>query len=109
MILYLAGLSRLEELEARCSELEELYKEAVQARDEAIEERNNATVVLAFQLEKETQELNLKIDKLNKENNKLLDENEDLQIKLEYARKDLKKLQVMCSSLNVLRVSVIIY
>lgn len=89
------GLSRVEELEAKCSELEKLYHEAVTARDEAIEERNSATVVIALQLEKETHELNLKIEELTEANDKLLDENEDLDIKLEYARKDLKKLQVI--------------
>jgi hypothetical protein len=89
-----SGLSRVEELEAKCSQLEKLYQEAVQARDEAVEERNRATVILAFQLEKETTELANHIEDLNKKNISILDENEDLSIKLEYARKDLRNLQV---------------
>lgn len=62
-------------------------------RDEAIEERNKATVLIALQLQTETQELNEQISSLQNENKKLIEENEDLKIRLGYAKDDLSKLQ----------------
>ncbi|XP_048590455.1 striated muscle preferentially expressed protein kinase-like isoform X3 [Nematostella vectensis] len=87
------GLSEVEELRARCSKLEELYKEAVKAKDEAVDERNKATVLIALQLERETAELNERIEKLEEKNDKLELDKEDLEIRLEFSRNDLKKLQ----------------
>ena len=90
---FLLGLSELEDLQERYSRLEHLYSEAVKERDEAIEERNKATVLIALQLQTETQELNEQINSLQNENKKLIEENEDLKIRLGYAKDDLNKLQ----------------
>lgn len=73
--------------------MEQLYSEAVRARDEAIEERDKATVVIALQLESETEELNKRIETLQSQNKKLYEENEDLKIRLGYAKDDINKLQ----------------
>lgn len=89
----LAGLSELEELQHRYATLEKLYNEAVKERDQAIEERDKATVLIALQLESETQELNKEIGTLQTENKKWREENEDLKIRLSYAKDDLNKLQ----------------
>ena len=87
------GLSELEELQQRYTRLEELYNEAVKARDEAIEERDKATVLIALQLQNETEELNKQIETLQTQGKKLSEENEDLKIRLVYAKDDLNKLQ----------------
>lgn len=87
------GLSELEELQQRCARLEHLYDEAVKARNEAIEERDKATVLIALQLESETEELSKQIETLQNQSEKLSEENEDLKIRLEYAKDDLNKLQ----------------
>lgn len=92
-LFFLLGLSELEDLQERYSRLEHLYSEAVKERDEAIEERNKATVLIALQLQTETQELNEQINSLQNENKKLIEENEDLKIRLGYAKDDLNKLQ----------------
>lgn len=92
-LVFLLGLSELEDLQERYSRLEHLYSEAVKERDEAIEERNKATVLIALQLQTETQELNEQINSLQNENKKLIEENEDLKIRLGYAKDDLNKLQ----------------
>ena len=73
--------------------MEELYSEAVKARDEAVEERDKATVVIALQLESETEELNKRIETLQSQNKKLHEENEDLKLRLGYAKDDINKLQ----------------
>ena len=73
--------------------MEQLYSEAVRARDEAIEERDKATVLIALQLESETEELNKRIETLQSQNKKLYEENEDLKIRLGYAKDDINKLQ----------------
>ena len=73
--------------------MEHLYSEAVRARDEAIEERDKATVVIALRLESETEELNKRIETLQSQNKKLYEENEDFKIRLSYARDDINKLQ----------------
>jgi len=73
--------------------LEQLYSEAVRARDEAVEERDKATVLIALQLESETEELNKRIEILQSQNKKLYEENEDLKIRLGYAKDDINKLQ----------------
>ena len=73
--------------------MEELYSEAIKARDEAIEERDKATVLIALQLQNETEELNKRIETLQCQNKKLDEENEDLKIRLGYAKDDLNKLQ----------------
>lgn len=88
-----AGLSELEELQQRYAALEELYNKAVKDRDQAIEERDKATVLIALQLQSETQELNKEIETLQNENKKWKEENEDLKIRLSYAKDDLNKLQ----------------
>ena len=88
-----AGLSELEELQHRYATLEKLYNEAVKDRDQAIEDRDKATVLIALQLESETQELNKEIETLQTENKKWREENEDLKIRLIYAKDDLNKLQ----------------
>ena len=87
------GLSELEELQQRYTRLEQLYNEAVIARDEAIEERDKATVFIALQLQNETEELNKQIETLQSQNKRLSEENEDLKIRLGYAKDDLNKLQ----------------
>ena len=87
------GLRELEELQQRYDRLEQLYNEAVSARDEAIEERDKATVLIALQLQSETEELTKKIETLQTQNKKLSEENEDLKIRLSYAKDDLNKLQ----------------
>ena len=87
------GLSELEELQQRYTCLEQLYNEAVIARDEAIEERDKATVFIALQLQNETEELNKQIEILQSQNKRLSEENEDLKIRLGYAKDDLNKLQ----------------
>ncbi|XP_067046314.1 uncharacterized protein [Acropora muricata] len=87
------GLSELEELQHRYAALEKLYKGAVKDRDQAIEDRDKATVLIALQLESETQELNKEIETLQTENKKWREENEDLKIRLSYAKDDLNKLQ----------------
>ena len=87
------GLSELEDLQRRYTRLEQLYSEAVRARDEAIEERDKATVVIALQLESETEELNKQIETLQSQNKKLYEENEDLKIRLSYTKDDINKLQ----------------
>lgn len=58
--------------------MEQLYSEAVRARDEAVEQRDKATVLIALQLESETEELNKRIESLQSQNKKLYEENEDL-------------------------------
>lgn len=73
--------------------MEQLYSEAVRARDEAIEERDKATVLIALQLQSETEELNKQIETLQSQNKKLCEENEDLKIRLGYAKDDVNKLQ----------------
>ena len=73
--------------------MEELFSEAIKARDEAIEERDKATVLIALQLQNETEELNKRIETLQGQNKKLDEENEDLKIRLGYAKDDLNKLQ----------------
>lgn len=73
--------------------MEQLYSEAVRARDEAIEERDKATVLIALQLQSETEELNKQIETLQSQSKKLSEENEDLKIRLGYAKDDLNKLQ----------------
>ena len=87
------GLSELEDLRQRYSRLEELYSETVKERDLAIEERDKATVLIALQLQSETEELNKQIEKLQIQNRKLDEENQDLEIRLGYAKDDLNKLQ----------------
>ena len=95
------GLSELEELQQRYDRLEQLYNEAVSARDEAIEERDKATVLIALQLQSETEELNKKIETLQTQKKKLSEENEDLKIRLSYAKDDLNKLQQRHISLQI--------
>lgn len=73
--------------------MEQLYSEAVRARDEAVEERDKATVLIALQLESETEELNKRIETLQSQNKKLYEENEDLKIRLGYAKDDINNLQ----------------
>ena len=73
--------------------MEQLYSEAVRARDEAVEERDKATVLIALQLETETEELNKRIETLQSQNKKLYEENEDLKIRLGYAKDDINNLQ----------------
>lgn len=73
--------------------MEQLYSEAARARDEAIEERDKATVLIALQLQSETEELNKQIESLQSQNKKLYEENEDLSIRLGYAKDDINKLQ----------------
>lgn len=80
-------------MQQRYTRLEQLYGEAVKARDEAIEERDKATVLIALQLQNETEELNKHIESLQSQNKKLSEENEDLRIRLGYAKDDLTKLQ----------------
>ena len=80
-------------MQQRYTRLEQLYGEAVKARDEAIEERDKATVLIALQLQNETEELNKHIESLQSQNKKLNEENEDLRIRLGYAKDDLTKLQ----------------
>lgn len=91
--LRLSGLDELQELKERNSQLEELYKQAVKARDVAIEERDKATVLIALQLEKESAELNKQIKDLRSERERLLEQIEDFRVRLLYARDDLGKLQ----------------
>ena len=62
-------------------------------RDEAIEERNKATVLIALQLERETSELTTQIEKLTREKKNIQEKNEDLSVRLEYAREDLSKIK----------------
>lgn len=81
--------------------MEQLYNEAVRARDEAIEERDKATVLIALQLQNETEELNKQIDTLQSQSKKLYEENEDLKIRLGYAKDDLNKLQQRHISLQI--------
>ncbi|KAJ7383694.1 hypothetical protein OS493_026224 [Desmophyllum pertusum] len=95
------GLSELEDLQQRYACLEQLYNEAVRARDEAIEERDKATVLIALQLQNETEELNKQIDTLQSQGKKLYEENEDLKIRLGYAKDDLNKLQQRHISLQI--------
>lgn len=80
-------------MQQRYTHLEELFSEAIKARDEAIEERDKATVLIALQLQNETEELNKRIETLQGQNKKLDEENEDLKIRLGYAKDDLNKLQ----------------
>ena len=87
------GLSDLEELQQRYTHLEKLYNDVVRERDEAIEERDKATVLIALQLQTETEALNKQVDALQSQNNKLTEDNEDLKIRLGYAKEDLNKLQ----------------
>lgn len=90
---FFQGLSEIEDLRQRYSHLKELYSDAVKERDQAIEERNKATVLIALQLQSETEELNKRIETLQIQNKKLDEENEDLKIRLGYAKADLNKLQ----------------
>ena len=87
------GLGEFEELQKHYNLLEKLYKEAVQARDQAIEERDKATVLLALQLQSESNELNKQIETLQGQNKKLNEDNGDLKIRLRYAKDDLNNLQ----------------
>ncbi|XP_068706499.1 uncharacterized protein [Montipora foliosa] len=87
------GLGEFEELQKQYNLLEKLYKETVQARDQAIEERDKATVLLALQLQSESHELNKQIETLQGQNKKLNEDNGDLKIRLRYAKDDLNNLQ----------------
>lgn len=50
-------------------------------------------MLIALQLQSETEELNKRIETLQIQNRKLDEENEDLRIRLGYAKADLNKLQ----------------
>lgn len=57
--------------------------------------------MIALQLEKESSELNKQIKDLRSGREKLLEENEDLKVRLQYAREDLRKLQQKHISLQL--------